>query len=250
MNGGTNVKFDGHARTPECRAGPVSAAEKKRGSRGSAFLHFAPTVAKAGEALGKGGFILVYDGDAREGEADIMFHAKFASPEKIERLRKDAGGLICLAIGAERAQRLGLPFLTEVLRKAGLERITVKRTAYGDEPAFSLQINHKNVYTGIPDADRALTIREMEKTQSREAFERDFYAPGHVFLLIGRGLEKRKGHTELSLELARIAGLGDAMVMCEMLGKGKALAKKDAMDYAEKNGFPFIEGREIWQKRK
>jgi 3,4-dihydroxy 2-butanone 4-phosphate synthase len=199
----------------------------------------------AAEALKKGGFAVVYDGDAREGEADLMFHAGFASPEKIERMRKDAGGLICLAIGGERAKKLGLPFLTEALRGAGLESFVVKRTAYGDEPAFSLQINHKGVYTGITDEDRALTIREMEKTESRAEFEQNFYAPGHVFLLIGRGLEKRRGHTELGLALAKKAGLGDAIVMCEMLGAGKAMGKSAAMEYAKKNRFPFIEGKDI-----
>ncbi len=196
--------------------------------------------------LKAGGFIVVYDGDGREGEADLMFHASFASPEKIEKMRTDAGGLICLAIGKERAGKIGLPFLADALRKAGLGEFVVKKTAYGDEPAFSLQINHKGVYTGIPDVDRALTIREMEKTRTREEFAKNFYAPGHVFLLIGRGIENRKGHTELSLELARAAEMGGAMVMCEMLGKGKALLKKDAQDYAKRNGFPFIEGKDIY----
>lgn len=207
----------------------------------------------AASALGKGGFIVVYDGDAREGEADLMFHPSFSTPEKIERLRKEAGGLICLAIGAEGAKELGFPFFTEMMRKAGLEGISCRKTAYGDEPAFALPVNSKRVYTGITDNDRALTIREMERTVNLDSglakmeFEKNFYAPGHVFILVGRGLEKRKGHTELGLELAKKSGLSESIVMCEMLGKGKALAKKDAMEYAGKNGFPFIEGREIWQ---
>lgn len=203
---------------------------------------------EAAEALKKGGFAVVYDGDEREGEADLMFHAKFAAPEKIERMRKDAGGLICLAISKARADRLGFPFYTEMMRNAGLGDIACKKTAYGDEPAFSLQFNHKKVYTGITDEDRALTIREMEKTNTKEEFEQNFYAPGHVFLLIGRGIENRKGHTEIGLALANKAGLSDAIVMCEMLGSGRALPKKDAKDYAERNGFVFIEGWEIWQK--
>lgn len=202
--------------------------------------------------LKKGSFIVVYDGDEREGEADLIFHAAFVTPEKIEKLRKDAGGLICLAINRDSADRIGLRFMSEILRKAGFENISCKKTAYGDEPAFSLAINHKKVYTGITDVDRALTIREMEKVVSmkdaKANFENNFYTPGHVFLLIGRGMENRKGHTELSLELAKLAGLSPAMVVCEMLGKGRALSKNEAKKYAEKNRFPFIEGKDIWQK--
>lgn len=204
-------------------------------------------------ALRKGGFIAVYDGDAREGEADLMFHPKFATPEMVETLRKDAGGLICLAIGKEKAGRMGLGFMTDIMRKAGLGSMVVKRTAYGDEPAFSIAVNHKKTYTGIPDGDRALTMKELaravESTDERREFENNFYAPGHVFLLIGRGLEVRKGHTELGLELAKLAGLSETIVMCEMLGKGKALAKKEVMEYAKKNGIPFIEGRDVYGKK-
>ncbi len=203
-------------------------------------------IEEAAAALKKGGFIVVYDGDEREGEADLMFHPSFADAESVERLRKDAGGLICLAISKERAEKLGLIFMTDILRKAGYSEAVCKKTAYGDEPAFSLAVNHKTTYTGISDRDRALTIREMEKTRNRADFEANFYSPGHVFLLIGRGLEKRKGHTELGLELAKRSGLSETIVMCEMLGSGKALAKKDAEKYAEKNKFVFIMGNEIY----
>ncbi len=204
----------------------------------------------AARALEKGGFVIVYDGDEREGEADLMVHPKFITPEKIEKLRKDAGGLICLAISPVYAKKLGFQFFTEIMGKSGFENISCKKTAYGDEPAFALPINHKKVYTGIPDKDRALTIREfaktIEKENAKEDFEKNFYAPGHVFVLIGRGLEKRKGHTELGLELAKRAGLSECMAMCEMLGKGKALSKNEAKRYAERNGFAFVEGREIY----
>lgn len=203
------------------------------------------------EALKAGKFIVVYDGDEREGEADIMFHAKFATATKIEKLRKEAGGLICLAIDKESAKNLSFLFFTEILRKAKMENISCTKTAYGDQPAFALPINHKKVYTGISDEDRALTIKEMEKIinfnskNMRNEFEKNFYSPGHIFILIGRGIEERKGHTELGLELTKNAGLSSAIVMCEMLGKGKALSKNQAKKYAKRNNFPFLEGREI-----
>ncbi len=206
------------------------------------------------EQLKKGGFIAVYDGDSREGEADLMIHPKFVTPKAIEKLRKEAGGLICFAIGKKSADKLGLPFYTEMIAKAGLGNLSCKKTAYGDEPAFSLPFNHKGVYTGITDNDRALTIREMEKAintaNAREIFEENFYVPGHVFLLIGRGLGKRKGHTELGLELAERAGLSECIVMCEMLGEGKALNGKEAGKRAKKNKIPFVEGAEIYGEKK
>ena len=207
-------------------------------------------------ALQEGRFVLIYDGDEREGEADLIISARAISPQAIERLRKDAGGLICVAIPPEAAERLKLPFMADVLCQAHVIAgpLVCDRTAYGDKPSFSLAVNHRKVYTGITDNDRSLTISNIERMVSEkehggEDFSRQFYTPGHVFLLIGRGIDKRKGHTELSLELGQRAGLG-AMVLCEMLGSGKALSKKEAKAYAERNGLVFLEGKEIIKSAK
>jgi 3,4-dihydroxy 2-butanone 4-phosphate synthase len=201
----------------------------------------------AAAQLKKGGLVVLYDGEGREGEADLVFSARFASAEKLELLRKDAGGLICAAITKDAADSIGLPFFTDMLEKCGMKSVSCKKTAYGDKPAFSISINHRNVYTGITDDDRALTLKKLDEVLRGRKWEfaKEFYSPGHVFLLIGRGLEKRRGHTELSLELAHRARLGGAMVLCEMLGKGKALPKEDAEAYARRNGLPFIEGKEL-----
>ncbi|MFH2105919.1 MAG: 3,4-dihydroxy-2-butanone-4-phosphate synthase [Candidatus Micrarchaeota archaeon] len=203
-------------------------------------------VEKAVSELKKGKMILIYDGDGREGEADLVFGAEFAKPEYVEILRKDAGGLICLAVAKERAGRLGLEFYADILESSNskLKGMKCNRTAYGDKPSFSISVNHKRVYTGIPDNDRALTIKEISKTKTKDELVANFYTPGHVFLLIGRGIENRKGHTELSLELGKRAGI-EMMVLCEMLGKGNALPKKEIKEYAEKNKLVLIEGKEI-----
>ena len=199
--------------------------------------------------LKKGGTVAVFDSDSREGETDLMFSARFATPEKVEMLRKDAGGLICAAVGKEDAEKIGLPFFSDVFERGalGLSRLICRKTAYGDKPAFSLPINHREVYTGITDNDRTLTLKKLDEVvRGRQAdFMKEFYVPGHIFLLIGSGIGNRRGHTELSLELAKRAGLGGAMVLCEMLGKGKALPKEDAMAYARKHGLVFVEGKEI-----
>lgn len=203
------------------------------------------------KSLKEGKMVAVYDGDEREGEADLVFHAGSVTPEKIETLRKNAGGLVCLALAKEHADKIGLPFFTEMIAKSELKDMECTRTAYGDKPSFSISVNHKKVYTGITDEDRSLTITEMEKTirseNQREKFIGDFYSPGHVFLLIGRGLEKRRGHTELALELARLGGMAGAMVLCEMLGKGKALPKKNVQEYAKEKGIVFLEGVDIYE---
>jgi 3,4-dihydroxy 2-butanone 4-phosphate synthase len=206
------------------------------------------SIEKAISELKKGKFVLVYDGDKREGEADLIIGAKFAKPEKIEQMRKDAGGLICVAVDSKLAEEAGLQFYTDILLKTQdpkLKTLICSQTAYGDKPAFSISVNHRNVYTGITDEDRSLTITKLAAGNwEQETFAENFYTPGHVFLLIGRGLENRKGHTELALELGKNAGL-DSIVLCEMLGKGKALPKNDVKKYAKKNGLVFVEGKEI-----
>lgn len=206
-------------------------------------------IGKVAEALKKGNFLVMYDGDEREGEADLLFHAAFATHDKIEKMRREAGGLICVALGGSEAEKLKLPFYADLLRNAGFGEIACRRTAYGDEPAFSLSVNHKQTYTGITDQDRAFTIRELcavlQSGAPYENFVKNFYSPGHVFLLRGRSLRERQGHTELAAALAEKAGITAAVVLCEMLGERKAMKKEDAASYAKRNNLIFIEGKEI-----
>ncbi|MEM4208239.1 MAG: 3,4-dihydroxy-2-butanone-4-phosphate synthase [Candidatus Bilamarchaeaceae archaeon] len=209
---------------------------------------------RAAAALKKGKIVIIYDGDQREGEADMVFHASFATSQKIAKLRKEAGGLICLALGKKEGELLRLPFYTDLLRNCTMSKISCKKTPYGDEPAFSISVNHRKTYTGITDEDRALTAKEMAlclaKKEPYDYFVKNFYSPGHLFLLKSRGIEKRKGHTELATTLAAAAKKSEAVVLCEMLSNKKALTKKEAYKYAKKEGLVFIEGKEIvkWWK--
>ncbi len=209
---------------------------------------------EAVKSLKAGKPVVIFDGEEREGEADFFVHASFVDAKAVERLRKEGGGLVCLATSNEAAEKIGLPFLTDLFAQSNglLKQINYSKTPYGDKPAFSISINHKTTFTGISDRDRSTTIREFEKIVSkslnngaRDAFASSFRAPGHVHLLIARSLRERKGHTELALELARRAGLSPAMVLCEILGSGKALNKKQAKVYAEKNHLEFLEAKEI-----
>ncbi len=210
-------------------------------------------IEKAASSLRNGKMVAIYDGDEREGEADLMFHPSLATPKKIEILRKDAGGLICVSLGRELAGRLHLPFYTDILANSGLDIASMecKKTAYNDKPAFAIPVNHKEVYTGITDNDRALTVKKISDLAIKEGdiyqeFSNDFYSPGHIFLLIGRGIKNRKGHTELSIALAEKAGLGPVMVICEMLGSGSALEKEKVKEYCKETDTIFLKGRDFY----
>ena len=202
--------------------------------------------------LQSGNMIFVYDGGAREGETDMVMLAKCATPENIKFMRK-IGGLICVAVAGKIAEKMELPFFADLLRAGGQEGLLIPKTPYGDKSAFSLTLNHRNTYTGITDIDRAKTISEFGKLADsggvdRAKLENGFYSPGHVYVLIGRGMENRRGHTELSLALAEKCG-SNATVICELLGEdGKALAPEEAEKLAEENGTVMLTGKEIIEK--
>jgi 3,4-dihydroxy 2-butanone 4-phosphate synthase len=217
------------------------------------------------KALREGKVICLYDYDNRERETDLVFAAEFVTPKLVYQLRRDAGGLMCVAIDPVACDTLGIPYITDVLKYAGncgngfgaIESIYEKvgDIPYDTKSSFSLWVNHRKVYTGITDIDRSLTIKELANITDSALngntvpFGSQFRSPGHVPLLrcAPRLLHDRRGQTELSIVLARAAKVTPAMVMCEMLDgeRGKALTKEDAMKYAEKNGLAFVEGKEV-----
>ncbi|BDC19209.1 3,4-dihydroxy-2-butanone-4-phosphate synthase [Acidianus sp. HS-5] len=197
--------------------------------------------------------ILIYDFDGREEETDMMFYAGAIDWKKIYILRKEAGGLICYATGKEEGKKLGLKFQTDMLLSSEYKQL-VKLPQYGDKPAFALWVNHVNTRTGISDNDRALTISKLHeiiselKEDEKDATKRfymEFYAPGHVPILLSRGIGERHGHTELSTTLAEYVGLEKSVVITEMLDEGKSLNKEKVMQYAKNMGFLLVEGKEI-----
>jgi 3,4-dihydroxy 2-butanone 4-phosphate synthase len=214
-------------------------------------------------AICKGKMILLYDADDREGETDLVIPAISITPADVARMRRDGGGLICVAIHDSVAEKLGLPFISDVLRSISLNGNKALRTLvekkgdipYDSRSSFSLWVNHRNTFTGITDNDRALTIKKIGETVQRVLngeridFGEEFRSPGHVALLRAASglLNERRGQTELSIELALKAGINPSMVVCEMLDEktGKALSKEDARKYSLKNNMPFIEGKNI-----
>src|SRR3989449_3078599 len=180
-------------------------------------------LARAVAALQRGEFILVYDGDGREEETDLTIASEFVKPESVRTLRKEAGGLICTTLSGEVRERIGLPFMAEVLRRSGsaypvLDAISKEDMKYDRHSAFSISVNHRDTFTGVTDVDRAKTIsrfaaiaKEVTKRENGWAahvFAEEFRSPGHVPLLnaVDPLLVERRGHTELTTALMLMAG--------------------------------------------
>ncbi|MFB6112922.1 MAG: 3,4-dihydroxy-2-butanone-4-phosphate synthase [Halodesulfurarchaeum sp.] len=206
-------------------------------------------VERAVSAFESGSPVLLHDFDDREGEVDMIYPAVDVTPADVARLRNDAGGLICVALGPEVADEFDLPFLAAELDHPVAES---GHLGYDERSSFSITVNHRDTYTGITDNDRALTISALGEAASNPSdtdFARVFRAPGHVHLLRAAryGLSDRRGHTEMGVALAQKAGKPPAAVVCEMLDdeSGEALSVRDARAYADRNGFPFVEGEAL-----
>ena len=235
-------------------------------SRSSNTARTTAGVDAAISAFAAGGPVLIHDAADREGEVDLVYPAAAVEPEDVARMRNDAGGLVCVALSDTVCRAWDLPFRQAFIdHPAGIAH----DLGYDERSSFSLTVNHRDTFTGITDDDRALTIsalgsaaREIEReTQvagddaagaiaaDADSFAEQFRSPGHVHLLRGAPnlLEDRKGHTELGLELAAAAGQPPAVVVCEMLDDetGGALSPAAARAYADRNGFPYVEGSEL-----
>ncbi len=212
-------------------------------------------------ALKSGRFIMIHDDESREDEVDLVMAAQFVRPRDIADMRNIAGGMICVAIPNETARILGLMYMHEMLSQISTNNFTLSKiilgvAPYGDKPSFSISINHIDTYTGITDADRALTINEMAKVcgqvdNGRDQFVRHFRTPGHVPVLIAAEglLYERMGHTELGVYLMKLANLVPSVVICEMLDSDtyRALNLPKAKEISIGSGIPILEAYEIKQ---
>lgn len=204
--------------------------------------------------------IFVYDWDEREGETDMVYYAGSVTWESVMSLRTTAGGLICYATGPREGKVLGLEMLYETLRN-GQNSALVKRPPYGDYPTFTVYVNHRSVRTGITDTDRSTTARALHEVvklthsdpqRSRERFLSEFMAPGHVPILVSRGLRERKGHTDLIVALGEILSLIPSFLFAEVLTAGRSMNKEEGMALARYLGSPWISGVEIagqWEEK-
>jgi 3,4-dihydroxy 2-butanone 4-phosphate synthase / GTP cyclohydrolase II len=168
-------------------------------------------------------FILV-DAEDRENEGDVIIPAQFATPDQINFMAKHARGLICLSITAERARQLRLPPMS-----------TDNQSGHGT--AFTVSIEaREGVTTGISAHDRAHTIAvAIDPTKSAD----DVVTPGHVFPLVAKdgGVLVRAGHTEAAVDIARMAGLNPAGVICEIMRDDGSMARlPDLVAFAQLHG--------------
>jgi 3,4-dihydroxy 2-butanone 4-phosphate synthase / GTP cyclohydrolase II len=171
-------------------------------------------------AIRAGEIVILVDDEDRENEGDLVFAAEFVTPEKINFLARHGRGLICMPITDEHAQRLGLRPMVEQ-----------NRSRHGTNFTVSIEAA-EGIATGISAHDRALTIKVA---CAKDARPEDIVQPGHVFPLIAQpgGVLVRAGHTEACCDLARLAGLAPAAVLCEIMRDDGTMARlPDLLDFA------------------
>ncbi len=214
-------------------------------------------ITEAVEAFKKGKIILIFDDDNREKETDMIVAGEFMTPQIMTILRNDAGGLLCVPLSSEVSDNLGVPFMTDIMEAASdkypvLAELSPNDIPYDEKSAFSITINHRETFTGITDNDRAYTIKELAllcKNGNYSDLGKHFRSPGHVTLLrAAKGhVLKRRGHTELSIALAEIAGMTPVTVCCEMMDdiSKNSMTTDDVEEYALQNNLIFISGAEV-----
>jgi 3,4-dihydroxy 2-butanone 4-phosphate synthase/GTP cyclohydrolase II len=188
------------------------------------------TVESAIEDIRNGKMIIVADDDNRENEGDLICAAEKVSPEIINFMSKHARGLICLTLDSETVKKLNLDDMVRENTDANKTAFTISIDA---DPRFG-------VTTGISAFDRAKTI---EVALANDVVTSDLRRPGHIFPLksVEGGVLKRVGHTEASVDLARLAGLKPSGVICEILKDNGEMARRDDLfKYAKEFGLKFI----------
>ncbi len=185
-------------------------------------------VEKALAAIRAGRMVILTDDEDRENEGDLVLAAQKVTPEAINFMATHARGLICLTVTEERARRLNLGLMVQ-------DNMTPFKTA------FTVSIEAaKGVTTGISAKDRAVTIKTAVHPNAKAG---DLVRPGHVFPLIARdgGVLVRTGQTEGSVDLARLAGLNPAGVICEIMNPDGSMARRpDLLKFAKKHGLVLL----------
>lgn len=189
------------------------------------------------EDIRTGKMVILVDEEDRENEGDIVLAAEFVTPEAINFMVKHCRGLVCLTLTEERCQQLGLE-----------QMVRNNRTPYGT--AFTASIEAATgVTTGISAHDRARTV---EAAVARHAKPEDIVTPGHIFPLTAQkgGVLIRAGHTEAGCDLAHLAGLEPASVICEILKDDGTMARlPDLIPFAQEHGLKIGAIRDLIEYR-
>jgi 3,4-dihydroxy 2-butanone 4-phosphate synthase / GTP cyclohydrolase II len=186
------------------------------------------SIEEALEDIRAGRMVVVCDDEDRENEGDLTLAAQFATPANINFMAREARGLICLALPPDRCDELGLDLMA-----------AKNESAF--ETAFTVSVEaREGVTTGISAHDRAHTIQVAIDPRAEP---HDLVQPGHVFPLKARpgGVLERTGQTEAGVDLARLAGLIPAAVICEVMRDDGQMARiKDLIPYCERHGLKMI----------
>ena len=174
--------------------------------------------------LAAGRMVILVDEEDRENEGDLLMAAEFATPETINFMARYGRGLICLTLTEEKCRQLNLPLM-----------VSNNRSPLGTNFTLSIEAA-EGVTTGISAADRARTVQAAIRA---DAGPRDIVQPGHIFPLMAQegGVLVRAGHTEAGCDLARLAGLMPAAVICEILKDDGEMARlPDLVPFAAQHG--------------
>src|SRR3954465_2577259 len=186
------------------------------------------TIEEAIEDIRAGKMVVVCDAPERENEGDLTMAAQFATPDAINFMARNGRGLICLALTPERCDELGLDLMTA-------------KNESGFKTAFTISVEaREGVSTGISAHDRAHTVQVAVDPRSEA---HDLVQPGHVFPLKakGGGVLERAGQTEAAVDLARLAGLIPAGVICEVMKDDGTMARvPDLVAYCERHELKMI----------
>jgi 3,4-dihydroxy 2-butanone 4-phosphate synthase/GTP cyclohydrolase II len=195
-------------------------------------------IKEAIEEFKSGKILIVVDDEARENEGDFIMAAEKVTPEAINFMAKFGRGLICLPAAAERLEQLDLPLM--------VDQVTALHGT-----AFTVTIDaREGTTTGISASDRARTIKRFTEPDAKPD---DFARPGHVnpIRAVGGGVLHRAGHTEAAVDLARLAGLFPAGVLCEIMDEDGTMARMPALlKLAEQHGLKVVTTADLIEYRR
>ena len=196
------------------------------------------TIEEAIEEIREGRMVVVCDDEDRENEGDLVMAAQFVTPEAVNFMAKEARGYICLALTGERCEQLGLDLMTAKNESPLQTPFTV-----------TIEARH-GVTTGVSAHDRAHTIQVAVDPESGPG---DLVQPGHVNPLKAKagGVLERTGHTEASIDLARLAGLRPAGVICEIMNDDGSMARvPDLAEYCRVHGLKMVTIKDLIAHRR
>lgn len=195
------------------------------------------TIEEAIEDLKAGKLVIVVDDEDRENEGDFVGLADKVTPEMINFMITHGKGLVCTAVTGEKAESLGLSLMVD------------KNTdPYGT--AFTVSIDHESTSTGISAYERAVTIKALTEENATSC---EFKRPGHIFPLVAKenGVLERPGHTEASVDLARLSGASPVGVICEIIKEDGRMARiPDLIEIAKKLQLKLITIKDLISYRK